>query len=287
MWRNPLVSPRSGDVVAFLHAHPDDETIFTGGTIARLARAGADAVVIMATLGERGRPSDPLVHAELGEDTPLGAVRKEELCRAGAELGVTDLVLLGTESRFVDSGVHPDHWSEACLARSRDGATEALVALLRVVRPHVLVTFDAGGCTGHPDHVACHDIASAAAAQLVREDDRLRGLALVVDPLLRRRPRSPAPDLAAVDVVAVRRQKTAAVSCHFSQVGNAVEDGARLAVYHPKTAVAQYLPLVLSDRAAARHEFYTWVPAERLLATPAVKARRTGTDGLASQPMPR
>jgi LmbE family N-acetylglucosaminyl deacetylase len=286
MARNPLVNPRSGDVVAFLHAHPDDESIFTGGTIARLAAARADAVVIMATLGERGRPSDPLVHAEIGEDPPLADVRKEELRQACAALGAADVMLLGGVNRFVDSGVHPDRWSNGCLARSRAAGTDALVALLRDVRPQVLVTFDAGGCTGHPDHVACHDIASGAAAELAREDDRLCGLALVVDPLPRprTRPRGPAPDLTAVDVLAVRRRKAAAVSCHFSQVGDAVKDRARLAEYDPETAVAQYLPLVLSDRPAARHELYTWVPAERLVAGSAPSASRTGTDRLTSQP---
>jgi LmbE family N-acetylglucosaminyl deacetylase len=286
MARNPLVSPRSGDVVAFLHAHPDDESIFTGGTIARLAGARADAVVIMATLGERGRPSDPLVHAELGEDPPLAAVRKDELRRACATLGAADLVLLGPERRFADSGVHPDRWSDGCLVRSRAAATEALVALLRDVRPHALVAFDAGGCTGHPDHVACHDIARGAAAELAREDDRLRGLALVVDPLPRPhgRARSPAADVTAVDVLAMRKPKAAAVSCHFSQVGDAVGDRSRLAEYDPGTAVAQYLPRVLSNRPAARHELYRWVPAEQLLAS---RARRTGTDRLTSQPAPR
>jgi LmbE family N-acetylglucosaminyl deacetylase len=274
MARNPLVTPRSGDVVAFLHAHPDDESIFTGGTMARLAAARADAVVIMGTLGERGRPSDRLVHAELGENPPLADVRKEELRRACAALGAADLIFLGGENRFVDSGVNPDRWSDGCLVRSRAAGTEALVALLRVVRPHVLVTFDAGGCTGHPDHVACHDIARGAASELARDDDRLCRLALVVDPLPRvyPKPRGIAAELTAVDVLAVRGRKAAAVSCHFSQVGDAVEDRARLAEYDPRTAVAQYLPRVLSNGPAARHELYRFVPAERLLAGRASKA---------------
>jgi N-acetyl-1-D-myo-inositol-2-amino-2-deoxy-alpha-D-glucopyranoside deacetylase len=286
MPRNPLVNPRSGDVVAFLHAHPDDESIFTGGTIARVAAARADAVVIMATLGERGRPSDPLVQAELGENPPLADVRKEELGRACAALGAADLMLLGAENRFVDSGVHPDGWSDGCLVRSRAAGTEALVALLRDLRPHVLVTFDAGGCTGHPDHVACHDIARAAAAELSRDDDRLLHLAVVVDPLPRPRlrPRAPADELTAVDVLAVRGRKAAAVSCHFSQVGDAVEDRARLAEYDPRTAVAQYLPRVLSNRPVMRHELYRFVPAERLLARLAPRVSRTGSDRLTSQP---
>ena len=288
MPRNPLVNPRAGDVVAFLHAHPDDESIFTGGTIARLAAARADAIVITATLGERGRPSDPLVRAELGEDPPLGAVRNEELRSACATLGASDVVLLGAEGRFLDSGVRPDYWCDGCLARSRHAAADALLKVLRDIRPHVLVTFDAGGCTGHPDHRACHDMAISAAAELAGQDDRLCGVALIVDPRPRQRT-SPLDrvDLATVDVFAVRRRKAAAVSCHFSQVGDAVDDRARLVEHDRKSAVAQYLPHVLSNSAVSKQELYSWVPTERLTASPSATARRIGTDLLTSQPVSR
>ena len=284
MQRNPLVNPRAGDVVVFLHAHPDDESIFTGGTIARPAAARADVIVITATLGERGRPSDPLVRAELGDDAPLAAVRNEELRSACATLGASDVVLLGTEGRFLDSGVRPDDWCDRSLARSRHAAAGALVSVLRDIRPHLLVTFDADGCTGHPDHLACYDIATSAAAALAAHDDRLCGLALIRDPRPRCRTSTPArADLAAVDVRAVRKRKAAAVSCHFSQVGNAVDDRARLDEYDVMSAVAQYLPLVLSNRAASEQELYSCVPTERLLAT----ARRIGNDLVTSQPVSR
>ena len=88
--RNPLLEPREGDVVVFLLAHPDDESLFAGGSIARVAETRAVTVVVTATLGELGRPNDPFVRARLRDDAPLGPLRKEELRRACTALGVTD-----------------------------------------------------------------------------------------------------------------------------------------------------------------------------------------------------
>ena len=208
-----------------------------------------------------------------------------ELKRTVKELGFVGGMVNGTtEGRFLDSGVRPDDWCDRSLARSRHAAAGALVSVLRDIRPHLLVTFDADGCTGHPDHLACYDIATSAAAALAAHDDRLCGLALIRDPRPRCRTSTPArADLAAVDVRAVRKRKAAAVSCHFSQVGNAVDDRARLDEYDVMSAVAQYLPLVLSNRVASEQELYSCVPTERLLAT----ARRIGNDLVTSQPVSR
>ena len=265
--RNPLLDPRAGDVVAFLHAHPDDESIFTGGTIARLAAARATTVLITATLGELGRPNDPRVRAELGDDVPIAPIRKEELRRACAALDVTDQMFLGAEGRFADSGYRAQTWPDNSLARNLDGAAIELLALLRRLRPHVLVTFDRHGCTGHPDHLVCHRIALRAAADLSSRDERLRGLALIADTLPRqRRQRRASGQPVAVDIAAVGKRKATAVSCHFSQVGEAVQDQARLAEFDPGSAVAQYVPHVISNRRTARYERYAWIAADRLAA---------------------
>src|SRR5436190_15809400 len=105
--RNPLVNPRKGDAVAFLQAHPDDESLFTGGTIAWLAEVGVETVLITATLGELGLPPDPTVRASLGHDVPVGDIRKEELARACTALGLSHHEFLGGEARFSDSGIDP------------------------------------------------------------------------------------------------------------------------------------------------------------------------------------
>jgi LmbE family N-acetylglucosaminyl deacetylase len=272
--RNPLRDPRRGDVVVLLHAHPDDESIFTGGTIARLAEAGAVTVLVTATMGELGRPNDPFVRAGFGEDVPLAAVRREELRLAGAAIGVTHHLFLGGEGRFTDSGYDVDACARDSLARSAEAAERELLALLRLMLPQVLVTFDRDGCTGHPDHLACHAIGVRAAAALVAHDDCLGGVALIADPLRARG--QPRAATVGVDTIAVRKRKARAVGCHFSQVGRAVQDPSRLASFAPGSAVARYLPHVVSNRPAARHERYAWVPARRLRLTADTALPATG-----------
>lgn len=271
--RNPLRDPRRGDVVVLLHAHPDDESIFTGGTIAQLAEAGAVTVLVTATMGELGRPNDPFVRAGFGDDVPLAAVRREELRRARAALGVTHHLFLGGEGRFTDSGYDVHAWARDSLARNAEAAERELLALLRIVLPQVLVTFDRGGCTGHPDHLACHAIGVRAAAALGAHDDCLGGVALITDPLRRAQPRGAT---VGVDTIAVRRRKTRAIGCHLSQVGRAVEDPSRLASFARGSAVARYLPHVISNGPAPRHERYAWVPARRLRLTADAARPATG-----------
>jgi N-acetyl-1-D-myo-inositol-2-amino-2-deoxy-alpha-D-glucopyranoside deacetylase len=143
-----------------VHAHPDDEVIGTGGVLCRYGDEGVRTVLVTATLGEEGE----IVDAEL--NTPevradLGAVRRAELERAVAILGVSRLELLG----YRDSGMagaesnrHPACFNSADM----DDATQRLVRLVRSHRPHVLVTYDAQGGYGHPDHIACHRATAAA-----------------------------------------------------------------------------------------------------------------------------
>ncbi|MFI2644620.1 N-acetyl-1-D-myo-inositol-2-amino-2-deoxy-alpha-D-glucopyranoside deacetylase [Streptomyces sp. NPDC018610] len=146
-----------------VHAHPDDESINNGVTMARYAAEGALVTLVTCTLGERGE----VIPAELGHLTgpALGAHRRRELAAAMRELGVTDFRLLGGAGRYRDSGMmgladneDPDCFWQADL----DEAAGHLVAVIREVRPQVLVTYDDNGGYGHPDHIQAHRVAMRA-----------------------------------------------------------------------------------------------------------------------------
>ena len=153
-----------------VHAHPDDETIGNGVTMAKYAAEGAGVTLVTCTLGEEGEVLVPeLEHLGAEHDDDLGPMRLEELEKAMAALGITDFVRLGGDYRFRDSGMAYDDQRRA-VARDvlRDGtfwtadlleATNELVPLIRDRRPHVLVTYDENGAYGHPDHVQAHRVA--------------------------------------------------------------------------------------------------------------------------------
>ncbi len=143
--------------VVFVHAHPDDEAIFTGGTIAMLAAGGWRVVLVVATHGERGLPV--VTHAAVD----LGAHRVAETRRAAELLGVARVEFLGYE----DSGLAGDVTgvtAGAFAAAPLDEAVDRLVDLIRPERPAALVTYDAAGIYGHPDHVKAHEVSVQAAA---------------------------------------------------------------------------------------------------------------------------
>jgi LmbE family N-acetylglucosaminyl deacetylase len=135
-----------------------------------------------------------------------------------------------------------------------------------------VVTFDSDGCTGHPDHLACHEIGVRAGTVLSALDWRLGGLALISEPIrrgrhVRRSHGTPTGDVIEVDVAAVHDRKEAAVRCHFSQVGDAVDDRTRLALFDRGSAVARYVPHALAKGRTSRHERFVWVTAKQLAAT--------------------
>jgi LmbE family N-acetylglucosaminyl deacetylase len=141
-------------LVAF-HAHPDDEALLTGGTLARAAAEGHRVVVVTATDGERG-----LAGREDGRGRQLAAVRVAELEAAATALGVARLVRLG----YGDSGLHPDAADGAAFANvDVEQAATRLAALLREESADVLVVYDANGGYGHPDHVQVHRVGTRAA----------------------------------------------------------------------------------------------------------------------------
>ncbi len=146
--------------ILFVHAHPDDESIETGATMAKYAREGAYVCLVTCTRGEEGEviPED-LRH--LSGDA-LGEYRSGELTRACAALGVADQRYLGGAGRWRDSGMMGDPANDhpRCFWRADvDEAADALVRVVREVRPQVVVTYDDNGFYGHPDHIQAHRVA--------------------------------------------------------------------------------------------------------------------------------
>ncbi len=158
--------PAEARRLLLVHAHPDDESSGTGATMARYAAEGSQVTLVTCTLGEEGEVLVPaLAHLAAAEADQLGGYRYHELSRAMAALGVTDHRILGGPGRWRDSGMMglpsndvPRAFWQADLGE----ATRALVAVVREVRPHVLVTYDENGGYGHPDHIQAHRVAMAA-----------------------------------------------------------------------------------------------------------------------------
>jgi N-acetyl-1-D-myo-inositol-2-amino-2-deoxy-alpha-D-glucopyranoside deacetylase len=156
--------------LALVHAHPDDESLWTGGTIARYVAAGAEVMVITCTLGEEGEIiPDELRQLRAREADQLGGYRIAELRGALAELGVTRHAFLGGPGRWRDSGMVGDPANShprAFVQGQVDEQTDTLVEQLAEFRPQVLVSYDAHGGYGHPDHIRAHQLTVAAAGRL-------------------------------------------------------------------------------------------------------------------------
>ena len=151
-----------------VHAHPDDETIGTGATMAKYAAAGAHVCLVTCTLGEEGEILLPDAgHLAADAEDGLGEHRREELAEAMAVLGVVDHRRLGGDGRFRDSGMvgtpandRADNFWRADLLV----AATYLVEIIREVRPQVMITYDDFGGYGHPDHIQANRVATYAAA---------------------------------------------------------------------------------------------------------------------------
>ncbi len=171
-----------------VHAHPDDETIGTGATMAKYAAEGAQVVLVTCTRGEQGEILVPeLAHLAADRDGGLGEHRAGELAAAMAALGVQDHRFLdevpdgGSHGppRYVDSGMAwgpdgtavpaPSPPPGAFALADVDEAATRLAVVVRQVRPQVLVTYEPGGGYGHPDHVQAHRVAMRA-IELARLD---------------------------------------------------------------------------------------------------------------------
>ncbi|MDQ4037899.1 MAG: N-acetyl-1-D-myo-inositol-2-amino-2-deoxy-alpha-D-glucopyranoside deacetylase [Actinomycetota bacterium] len=152
--------------VLFVHAHPDDETITTGATMARYAAEGVGVTLLTCTLGEEGEVLVPeLARLAADQADQLGGYRISELAQAMQELGVGDHRFLGGAGRWRDSGMMGTAANEHARAFWRadpDEICAAAVEVIREVRPQVLVTYDENGGYGHPDHIQAHRVAMAA-----------------------------------------------------------------------------------------------------------------------------
>ncbi|WOI62635.1 N-acetyl-1-D-myo-inositol-2-amino-2-deoxy-alpha-D-glucopyranoside deacetylase [Streptomyces fradiae] len=150
-----------------VHAHPDDESINNGATMAKYAAEGARVTLVTCTRGEEGEVIPPgLAHLAPDREDRLGPHRVGELAAAMRELGVTDHRFLGGPGRFRDSGmmgVPQNHREGAFWSTPVDAAAAHLVGVVREVRPQVLVTYDPDGGYGHPDHIQAHRVAVRAA----------------------------------------------------------------------------------------------------------------------------
>ncbi|WP_155060780.1 N-acetyl-1-D-myo-inositol-2-amino-2-deoxy-alpha-D-glucopyranoside deacetylase [Streptomyces blattellae] len=169
----PSPGPRPGGPASRLarrlllvHAHPDDESINNGATMAKYAAEGARVTLVTCTLGELGEVIPPGLRHLTG--TALGEYRQRELAAAMSELGVEDFRLLGGPGRYRDSGMMglADNDDPACFWQADvDEAAARLVEVIREVRPQVLVTYDPHGGYGHPDHIQAHRVAMRAAEE--------------------------------------------------------------------------------------------------------------------------
>jgi N-acetyl-1-D-myo-inositol-2-amino-2-deoxy-alpha-D-glucopyranoside deacetylase len=167
------VPDRAGQRLLLVHAHPDDETISTGATMARYSAEGAAVTLVTCTLGEMGEilvPELAGLAADRGDQ--LGGYRMWELDSALTALGVTDRCYLGGAGRWRDSGMMGTDGNANARAFWQLGtdpvkfgaAVQALVDVIVSVRPQVVVTYDPDGGYGHPDHIMAHRVAMTAVA---------------------------------------------------------------------------------------------------------------------------
>jgi len=148
----------SVSTVAFLHAHPDDEALFTGGTMAKLSAAGVRVILITATDGGAGLVADAVAATQ-----DVATLREEELARSCRILGVAQRFSLG----YADSGLDGNAESGG---RTRfvdcdiSEVSDAVGKILQTVHADVLVGYDAAGGYGHPDHIQVHEVVKSVIA---------------------------------------------------------------------------------------------------------------------------
>ena len=153
--------PQADRRLLLVHAHPDDESIGTGITMSRYAAEGASVTLVTCTRGEQGEiVVDDLAH--LGTGAALGAERERELAAACAALGVDDHRYLGAYTDSGMMGTSPNDDPECFWQADLPTAVGSLVAVIREVRPQVVVTYDDNGGYGHPDHIQAHRVTMGA-----------------------------------------------------------------------------------------------------------------------------
>ena len=203
-----------GRRLLLVHAHPDDESIATGATMARYAAEGAQVTLVTCTLGEMGE----IIPIELRNLSPdqLGQHRIGELDVACAELGVTDHRYLGGPGRWRDSGMMgtPPNVDPRCFWQADvDEAAAELAKVITEVDPQAIVSYDANGFYGHPDHIQAHRVTA-------------RARQLAADPAGTRLFATAAPDFGdistRIDATGYLDRKVAAMRAHATQISVAV-----------------------------------------------------------------
>ena len=159
--------PYEGIRILLVHAHPDDETINNGATMALYADRGAQVTLVTCTRGEEGEVLVPgLSHLASTEQDLLGSHRETELALAMKALGISDYRFLGAPStKFRDSGMmgtEPNNRPDVFWQADLDTAAKILVDVIDDVKPHILITYDEFGGYGHPDHIQAHRVAMRA-----------------------------------------------------------------------------------------------------------------------------
>lgn len=224
--------------IVFFHAHPDDECIGTGGSIALAGRAGHRVVLVVATRGEHGS----VVPGMLPEGNQLGILRIGEAMQAAEVLGIDRVEFLG----YVDSGMMGDATNDDPYAFWRadvDSAARRLAAILDEEQADVLVTYDPDGNYGHPDHIQVHRVGYRAAefARTPRVYEMTMNRDAIIESMTARRATASPEELAAfpeidpesftmgtpeaelthcIDVASVVELKRAAMRCHRSQIAD-------------------------------------------------------------------
>jgi len=133
------------------YAHPDDEVLGIGGTLAQYSANGVYIEWVVTTRGEAGEISD----TSLATPENLGMVREREMRCSAQTLGMTDVTFLGYRDSGMD-GTEDNQRPDAYINADDDAVVAKLVAIIRRVRPHVALTFEPFGGYGHPDHIAIH-----------------------------------------------------------------------------------------------------------------------------------
>ena len=159
--------PYEGIRILLVHAHPDDETINNGATMALYADRGAQVTLVTCTRGEEGEVLVPgLSHLASTDQDLLGLHRETELAAAMKALGISDFRFLGAPtSKFRDSGMmgtEPNNRPDVFWQADLDKAALILVEVIEEVKPHILITYDEIGGYGHPDHIQAHRVAMRA-----------------------------------------------------------------------------------------------------------------------------
>lgn len=229
--------------VLFVHAHPDDETITTGGTLAALAEAGREPLLITLTRGEQGEVV-PGPMAALVQAHGLAVVRQNELKSALAMLAVERHAFLGVEPARAE-GLSPTIYEDSGMSWLEDGragaapeagpdaltsvpAVEALNDLLAgayLAGAQAVVSYDDGGGYGHPDHVLAHRLSRAVAQalelpfwQIVSTQEEDPAQTVGADPLSGNESDAVANRREIHDITDVMERKLAALRCYNTQL---------------------------------------------------------------------